>query len=67
MTEEPNTLIMRFPKRYIVQETEDNVMIKIDDAMLFLRQTMTAMTNPYMAIAAKKTEADNCENLDLRN
>ena len=50
MTEEPNTLIMRFHKKNIVKETENTVMIQVDDAMGFLEQVIKAFVSPNMAV-----------------
>ena len=50
MTEEPNTLIMRFPKKSIIRETESTIMIEIDDAKGFFEQLAKAFVNPNMAV-----------------
>lgn len=63
MTEEPNTLIMRFPKGNIIKEDEKTVWIQVDDAMGFLEQMTKAFVNPNMAVVS----GDNCEKSDLRN
>ena len=64
VTEEPNTLIMRFPKGNIVREDEKTVWIQVDDAIGFLQQMTKAFVNPNMAVVSGK---DNCEKSDLRN
>lgn len=51
MTEEPNTLIMRFPKKNIIKEDEKTIMIEIDDAKGFFEQLAKAFVNPHMAVA----------------
>lgn len=66
MTEEPNTLIMRFPKKNIVREDEKTVWIQVDDAIGFFEQMTKAFVNPNMAVV-RKDEQDNCEKSDLRN
>lgn len=50
MTEEPNTLIMRFPKEKIIKEDENTIMIQVDDAMGFLEQVIKAFVSPNMAV-----------------
>ena len=50
MTEEPNTLIMRFPKKNIIKEDEKTIMVEIDDARGFLEQLLKGFTNPNKAV-----------------
>ena len=64
MTEEPNTLIMRFPRKNIIKEDEKTVWIQVDDAMGFLEQMAMTFVNPHMAVVSGK---DNCEKSDIRN
>ena len=66
MTEEPNTLIMRFPKENIIKEDRQTVWIQVDDAMGFLEQMTKAFVNPNMAVV-RKDELDNCKKPDSRN
>ena len=66
MTEEPNTLIMRFPRKNIIKEDEKTVWIQVDDAKGFLEQMAMTFVNPHMAVV-RKDESDNCEKSDLRN
>lgn len=56
MTEEPNTLIMRFPKKNIIKEDEKTIMVEIDDAMGFLEQLTKAFVNPNMAVVRRDEE-----------
>lgn len=56
MSEEPNTLTLRFPKKNIIKETEDTVTIQIDDARGFLEQLIHAFGNPNMAVVRKDEE-----------
>ena len=56
MSEEPNTLTMRLPKKNIVKETEDTVTIQIDDAKAFLEQLIHAFGNPNMAVVRMDEE-----------
>lgn len=56
MTEEPNILTMRLPKKNIIRETEDTIMIQIDDAKGFLEQLIHAFGNPNMAVVRKDEE-----------
>lgn len=50
MTEDPNTLIMRFPKKNIIREDEKTIMVEIDDAKGFFEQLAKAFVNPNMAV-----------------
>lgn len=50
MTEEPNTLMLRFHRKNIIKETENTVMIQVDDAMGFLEQVIKAFVSPNMAV-----------------
>lgn len=56
MTEDPNILMLRFPKKNIIKETENTVMIQIDDARGFLEQLLKAFVNPNMAVVRKDEE-----------
>lgn len=56
MTEEPNILTMRLPKKNIIRETEDTVTIQIDDARGFLEQLMHAFGNPNLAVVRMDEE-----------
>lgn len=56
MTEEPNILMLRFHRKNIIKETEDTVMIQVDDAMGFLEQVIKAFVNPNMAIVRMDEE-----------
>lgn len=53
MTEEPNTLIMRFPKKNIIREDEKTIWVQVDDAKGFLEQLAKAFVNPNMAVVRK--------------
>lgn len=53
MTEEPNTLILRFPRSGIFKEDEKTIWIKIDDAKGFLEQMLKAFVNPHMAVVRR--------------
>ena len=64
MTEEPNTLVMRFPRTNIIKEDEKTVWIQVDDARGFLQQMTKAFVNPHMAVVSGD---DNCKKSDLRN
>lgn len=50
MTEEPNTLILRFPKKNIIKEDENTVTVEIDDARGFLEQLLRGFANPNKAV-----------------
>lgn len=50
MTKEPNTLILRFPKKNIIREDEKTIMIEIDDAKGFLEQLLKGFANPNKAV-----------------
>ena len=56
MTEEANTLILRFPKKNIIKETENTLMIEIDDAKGFLEQLLMGFRNPNMAVVRMDEE-----------
>lgn len=50
MTEGPNTLFLRIPKKNVLKEDEDTIMIEIDDARGFLEQLLVGFGNPHMAV-----------------
>lgn len=50
MTEEPNILSMRFPKKSIIKEDEKTIWIQVDDAKGFFEQLAKAFVNPNMAV-----------------
>lgn len=56
MTEDPNTLLLRFHKTKIIREDESTIMIRIDDAMGFLEQVIKAFVNPNMAVVRMDEE-----------
>jgi hypothetical protein len=56
MTEDPNTLLLRFSKEKIIKETENTVMIQVDDAMGFLEQVIKAFVSPNMAVVRMDEE-----------
>lgn len=56
MTEEPNILMLRFHRKNIIKETEDTVMIQVDNAMGFLEQVIKAFVNPDMAVVRMDEE-----------
>ena len=53
MSEEPNTLIMRFPRKNIIKKDEKTVWIQVDDAKGFLEQMAMTFVNPNMAVVRK--------------
>lgn len=53
MTEDPNILSMRFPKKNIIKEDEKTIWIQVDDAKGFLEQLAKAFVNPNMAVVRK--------------
>lgn len=56
MTEEPNTLLLRFHRKNIVREDENTVMIQVDDAMGFLEQVIKAFVSPNLAVVRMDEE-----------
>lgn len=56
MTEEPNILILRFHKKNMIKETEDTVMIRVDDATGFLEQVIKAFVSPNLAVVRMDEE-----------
>lgn len=50
MTEDPNILMLRFPKERIFKEDEKTIWIKVDDAKGFLEQVAMSFLNPHMAV-----------------
>jgi hypothetical protein len=50
MTEEPNTLVLRFPRSGIFKEDEKTIWVKVDDAIGFMEQLAKAFVNPHMAV-----------------
>ena len=56
MTEEPNTLIMKFPRKNIIKEDEKTILIQVDDAKGFLEQMAMTFVNPNMAVVRKDEE-----------
>ena len=56
MSEEPNTLIMRFPRKNIIKEDEKTIWIQVDDAKRFLEQMAMTFVNPNMAVVRKDEE-----------
>lgn len=53
MTEDPNILMLRFPRESIFKEDEKTIWIKVDDAKGFLEQLAKAFVNPHMAVVRK--------------
>lgn len=56
MTEEPNILTMRFPKKNIIVENEKTIWIQVDDAKGFLEQLAKAFVNPNLAVVRMDEE-----------
>lgn len=56
MSEDPNTLVMRFHKKNIVRETEDTVMIQIDDGKKFMEQMIFAFLHPNQAVVKRNDD-----------
>ena len=56
MSKEPNTLVMRFHKKNIVRETEDTVMIQIDDGKKFMEQMIFAFLHPNQAVVKRNDD-----------
>ena len=53
MSKEPNTLVLLFHKKHIVKETDETVMIQIDDARGFLEHLMMAFVHPNNAVVRR--------------